>query len=281
MDKRDKNRRIHIKKNRRFTYCILVITIFAVVFYAIKFNPKIENKESIKKIVKTEEVIDKDNIPKISHMSGKDQLESRKLKESKIVVIDPGHGGYDGGAVANSGELEKDIVLDIALQVGKILKDNNIRVEYTRIDDDITWPSSEQKNLEARAKVSNDIGADLFVSIHCNYLDDFSVKGVEAWCRTENTPSEFLAKEILNELDKVKYTNKRNVKYESDGYLAILNGVESPATLIELGFLSNKEDATVLISSEGKKKIAEGIANGIINYVKLQKSNNELNSSEE
>lgn len=281
MDKLDKNRRIHMKKNRRFTYYILIIAIFAVVFYAIEFNPKVENKESVQKIIKIEEVIDKDNIPKISDMSGKDQLEGRKLKRSKIVVIDPGHGGYDGGAVASSGELEKDIVLDIALEVGKILKDNNIRVEYTRIDDNITWPSSEQKNLEARAKFSNEIGADLFVSIHCNYLEDFSVKGMEVWCRIENTPSEFLAKEILSELDKVKYTNKRTVKYESDGYLAILNAVEVPSTLIEVGFLSNEEDTNVLTNNEGKKKIAEGIANGIINYVKLQKSNNELNSSEE
>ena len=86
---------------------------------------------------------------------------------------------------------------------------------------------------------------------------------------------------MLSELGKVNYTEKRAVKYESDGYLAVLNAVSVPATLIELGFLSNKEDVTVLTSNEGKQKIADGIANGILNYIKYQKSNNELNSSEE
>lgn len=281
MDKRDKNRRINMRKNKRVTFYILIITILILIFSVMKFNPKIENKELVQNILETEEATEKKAVPKINNTIVKGELESRKFKQSKTVVIDPGHGGYDGGAVASSGESEKDIVLDIALEVGKILKDNDIRVEYTRVDDKITWPSSEQKNLEMRGKIANDIGADLFVSIHCNYLEDFSVKGVETWCRLENTPSEFLAKELLNELDKVNYTNKRTVKYESDGYLAILNEVDSPATLIELGFLSNEEDTKVLTSNKGKKKIAEGIANGIINYVKLQKSNNELNPSEE
>lgn len=283
MDKKNKKRRIDIKRNKRYIYCILTIVIFILGFSIIKINSKIEDKELNQSLreIEIKEGSDKSIVPRFDNLNSKSKMENKELGKRKTVVIDPGHGGFDGGAVSNSGSIEKDIVLDISLRVGRVLEKNNIKVEYTRVDDNITWPSSEQKNLEARAKVANDIGADLFISIHCNYLEDFSVKGVETWCRVKNTPSEELAKEVLSELGKVNYTEKRAVKYESDGYLAVLNAVSVPATLIELGFLSNKEDVTVLTSNEGKQKIADGIANGILNYIKYQKSNNELNSSEE
>lgn len=193
------------------------------------------------------------------------------IDDGKITVcIDPGHGGYDVGTKAFNGDYEKEISLDIALKVGKILEDNDINVVYTRFSDDVPWPSDEKLDLRHRVKLSKDSKADIFVSIHGNGSKNASYKGIETWCRFPNSEGEDLAKSIHKELVSLGYSSDRKIKYESEKSLAVLklNETVQAAVLVELGFLSNPEDAKYITSSQGKELCSKAIANGILSYMK-------------
>ncbi|MBU5591531.1 N-acetylmuramoyl-L-alanine amidase [Clostridium sp. MSJ-4] len=183
-----------------------------------------------------------------------------------IVCIDPGHGGYDNGTKSSSGILEKDITLNVALEVGKILEENGIKVIYTRTSDSVQWPSNEKLDLRERVKISNDAKADIFVSIHCNGDKNASYKGVETWCRFPNSQGENLAKNIQKELTNANYTTDRGLKYESNRSLAVLKLNNSVSALVELGFLSNSSDAKFITSKVGQAQCSEALAKAILNY---------------
>ncbi len=188
-------------------------------------------------------------------------------KDDKLTVcLDPGHGGYDVGTKSLSGIYEKNVTLEIALKVGKILEKNNIKVIYTRNSDKVPWPSNEKEDLRTRAKISNDAKADLFVSIHCNGNTNSSYKGIETWCRFPNTEGEEFAKTIQKELSSYNYTSDRGIKYESEKSLAVLKFTDSVSALVELGFLTNSSDEKFITSESGQGKCAEAVAKAILSY---------------
>lgn len=188
-------------------------------------------------------------------------------KGQKLTVcLDPGHGGYDVGTKSSSGIYEKNVTLEIALKVGKILEKNNIKVIYTRNSDKVPWPSNEKEDLRTRAKISNDAKADLFVSIHCNGNTNSSYKGIETWCRFPNTEGEKFAKTIQKELSSYNYSSDRGIKYESEKSLAVLKFTDSVSALVELGFLTNSSDEKFITSESGKEKCAEAVVKAILSY---------------
>ncbi|TCO79217.1 N-acetylmuramoyl-L-alanine amidase family protein [Marinisporobacter balticus] len=203
-------------------------------------------------------------------------------KPTFTVCIDPGHGGYDTGAFNKEFNVaEKDLVLDIALRVGEILKDKNIHVVYTRDTDHVPW-TTQNKSLKGRSKIANDVGADIFISIHANYFKDSSkVKGTEVWCRFKNTESENLAKEISDKFKNIGFTKNRGLRYERDKGLYVLRNTNGVAVLVELGYLSNVQDTEILISEEGKKGYANAISEAIMNYRDNQEKSREKQYSEE
>ncbi len=177
---------------------------------------------------------------------------------SKVVCIDPGHGGKDPGAVGN-GMQEKNITLPVTLEVGKILERHGITVGYTRTTD--TYVS-----LDDRCKKANDFGADIFVSIHCNAFEKPSAHGVETYSHIGSVKGAKLAKSIHDEVIKAKlYTRNRGTKTAN---FYVLRKTIAPAALIELAFITNKDDANLLKTKQ--KEFALAIAKGILSYLGIK-----------
>ena len=176
---------------------------------------------------------------------------------SKIIVIDPGHGGKDPGATTKIGVYEKDIALAVALKVGALLKD--YEVVYTRTEDVYV-------GLSERALIANQAQAGLFVSIHCNSANNDAANGVEVYHHKRASESAKDAAEVIyNKLLSVSGLRGRGVKSKD---LAVLRETKMPAVLIELGFISNSGDRAKLTDFAWQDEAAKAIVDGIIEALK-------------
>lgn len=187
-----------------------------------------------------------------------------------VVCIDPGHGDWDTGAKGYSGSLEKDIVLNVSLKLGKLLEENGIKVIYTRTNDSLPWLDTSNDSLKERIKIPEVFKADLFISIHCNSDEDNKdSKGVETWYKQNDENSKNLALTIQKALVNLNYTEDRSLKtYESkDDALAVLELNSSIPALLELGFLSNSSDERYLKSDKAQEAVAGAIKNALLNYI--------------
>ena len=171
-----------------------------------------------------------------------------KIK-NKVIIIDPGHGGNDTGAMRGR-ILEKNITLQIALKVRKILQDYGFnKVVMTRTGDTTI-------SLADRVETANSRNADIYVSIHINASVKSEVKGVETHYYTEKGLG--VAKVIhKNAEDRGLFKSK----------FYVINHTEAPAVLLELGFISNEQERNSLISEKRQQESAQAIAEGIINYL--------------
>lgn len=170
------------------------------------------------------------------------------------IVLDPGHGGDDPGAVV--GEVyEKDINLSIARLVYDILSvQEGVTVSMTREDD--SYPS-----LTERAEFANNEGADLYVSIHANTLGDPTCSGLITFYHPDKRSSKQTANLIQESAcDATKAVN-RGVR--SEDYV-VLRETNMPAVLVETGFMTCPEELSLLIDAEYQKKMAKGISDGIL-----------------
>jgi len=205
------------------------------------------------------------------------------------LVLDPGHGGWDLGTVGRKGLLEKDLVLDIVSRAGKLVESRlGAEVVYTRQDD--TYIA-----LEKRAEVANQAQADMFVSVHANYSDFPSARGVETYytntfssvnghdkneaepaglrfatlnIREKVQQSHRFAASIQRSLYKTLAVNNpglpnRGVKSAS---YVVLTGTSMPAVLAEVSFVSSPTDENNLQSSEYRQRIAEALYQGIAQF---------------
>lgn len=176
-----------------------------------------------------------------------------------VVVIDAGHGGNDGGA-EKSGVLEKDIDLAIVLALKELLdaSDDSVGVYYTRTDD-------RNPSYERRVGLANKSNADLFISVHNNsYKRSSAIKGTEVMYSESFEgafTSERLAEICMEELTDILGSRDRGL-LEGDS-IYIINNSEVPVALIEVGFMTNKEELRLLNSAEYQKKTAEAIYNAI------------------
>lgn len=184
---------------------------------------------------------------------------------SGIIVIDPGHGGEDTGAISQNNVNEKDVVLDISLKLGEKLEENNFKVYFTRKSDKALG-NTVRSDIINRAKFINARNADIFLSIHLNGSDIESAKGVESYSRFLDEKSYLLAESIQDELSSIEYTKDRGIKETNEKSLGILRYTNITGVLLELGFITNSEDEKYLISEEGQDIIVDCILNGILNY---------------
>lgn len=192
-----------------------------------------------------------------------------------VICIDPGHGDWDTGAKGSSGSLEKNIVLDISLGLGKLLEENGLKVVYTRTNDSLPWLDTANDSLRERIKISEVLKSDLFISIHCNSnYDNKDAKGVETWYKSKDENSKNLSLTIQDALVNLNYTEDRGVKTYTDkeNALAVLELNSSISTLLELGFLSNSSDERYLNSQKGQEAITLAIKNAILDYIEKNKS---------
>lgn len=182
---------------------------------------------------------------------------------SRIICIDPGHGGKDPGAV-NGKYQEKNFNLDIAEKLAFFLEsEGEFEIIFTRTEDVYV-------SLEDRCKIANKSKCDLFISIHINSATNPAANGIETLCY-EEFQSKNLAKYIQKALISATGAKDRGVKITN--MLYVLNNTKMPAVLIEAGFISNQEDLYSLVDDDYQDKIAGAIALGICDYFQIQSKN--------
>ncbi len=190
-------------------------------------------------------------------------------EKKMIVLIDPGHGGGDPGKVGVNGLKEKDINLDIALELQEMLTESGIKAYLTREEDvdlaDESAGNRKVSDLKNRVLMAADKKADILVSIHQNSFSSDKVKGCQTFYYSHSEMGKILAENIL-ECVKIQ-TDKENsrIAKPNDSYYILLHS-SCPAVIVECGFLSNHQEASKLSEKEYRKKVAKGIAEGIGKY---------------
>ncbi|HHY12771.1 MAG TPA: hypothetical protein GX529_09100 [Firmicutes bacterium] len=181
----------------------------------------------------------------------------------RIIVIDPGHGGTEPGAVSYWGDKEKDFTLSIAGKVRQYLESQGALVIMTRYGDyspGSDW-SPPADDLLARVSIANSRGADLFLSIHINaYPKDPNISGVMGFYRSGSWESQQLAKTLAGSVSDS--TGLRFIDTQRGPYY-VLNHTYMPAALIEIGFMTNWNDVSLLRQNWFQESVAKGLARGV------------------
>lgn len=178
---------------------------------------------------------------------------------NKIIVVDAGHGNQDGGAKSVTNKREKDFNLAVALKVAELLRmQNGIDVFMTRSDDTFIA-------LDDRAAIANKLKADVFVSVHGNSSTNAATSGTETYYYQRES-SKTLANIIQKHLIAATGFKDRGVKSER---FVVVKKTTMPAVLLEVGFLSNKGDEALMFSEDFQYRVAQGIVDGIKEYLKL------------
>ena len=181
------------------------------------------------------------------------------------IVLDPGHGGSDPGKVGVNGVLEKELNLQIAMQVKEILEEKNIQVVMTRTTDEMLCPEDsdnrKREDMRKRVEMMNDVHPVLAVSIHQNSYTDPKVSGAQVFYYSESEEGKRMAELMQKALLEVDLNNKRAAKANDSYYL--LKQTEVPTIIVECGFLSNPSEAEKLKTKEYQESVANAIVKGI------------------
>ena len=188
----------------------------------------------------------------------------QKNLQGKKIVIDPGHGGSNPGAIAY-GYHEADNNLAVSLKLKSLLEKQGAQVLLTRTENVNVAKigSSLREELQARVALSQDYDADLFVSIHSNANENASIHGAMTFYYDDN--SKYLADFIQ---DRVIQSTSAADKGIAEGNFYVLKNSTVPAVLVEMGFITNKSEAEKLNSNRYRDTIAEGISQGIHDFFK-------------
>lgn len=184
----------------------------------------------------------------------------------KKVMLDPGHGGYDPGAVGPSGVQEKNITLAVARQVADLLS-AAVEVQLTH-KEDVAW--DDNSDLAARSALANEWSADCFLSIHCNSAADPQAHGTETFHYPGSEQGQALANSVQAKLINALGLTDRGVK---EANFAVLRQTNCPASLAELAFVSNPAEEALLESPDFQAKSAKAIAEGIVGFLGLSLPN--------
>lgn len=189
--------------------------------------------------------------------------------ESKLIYIDPGHGGSDGGAVGYNGICEKDIVLGIGKKLQHFLEQAGYDVRLTRTGDyDLAGEGSENRkrdDIHKRMEMINASNCLLYVSIHANKFSNPRIYGAQVFYREKDEKARELAEAIQETIKALLQNTDRFAKSITDKYL--IDNVKKVGCLVEVGFLSNPEEATMLTDDYYQEKLAYAIFLGIAAYL--------------
>lgn len=182
-----------------------------------------------------------------------------------VVVLDAGHGGDDSGSTTyDEAYLEKDIVLDITLKLGKKLEAEGINVIYTRDSDEVIDSDNNKKDLANRVAISNANNATLYVSIHLNYYESGDVSGFETWVDSTDQEALAFAEDIQEQLSLLGYSEDRGIKDENESSLYVIENNKATSVLVELGFITSDYDLNYLISETGSDNITNALKFSIL-----------------
>ncbi|AET65801.1 N-acetylmuramoyl-L-alanine amidase [Desulfosporosinus orientis DSM 765] len=190
-----------------------------------------------------------------------------------VVMLDPGHGGYDPGAISAQGIYEKEINLKIAQKVKEMLIPSGIEVFMTREEDLDYVPSGvkgkttkKQIDLNHRIEMAKEENADIFVSLHVNATKSGNNSGAETFYHYKSEPGKRLAELIQQEMIKITGMNRRIAK---PGDFYVIKNTSMPAVIVEVGYLSSSKEQKKLQQSWYQEQLARAIAKGIANYFLL------------
>ena len=198
-------------------------------------------------------------------------INSYNVKGSRVIIIDAGHGGIDGGAVGKSGTIEKVINLSIAQKIKAYIEEHGDTCIMVReIDEGLyseygTVRNKKQQDLKNRKDIIREYDADIFISIHLNSFPQSQYYGAQVFYMRGDEKSEALAKKIQEELIKTLDRNNKRTAKPSDNYF-LLDGNSIPSILVECGFLSNPEEERLLNDDGYQNKIAWAIYSGLMKY---------------
>jgi len=263
-------------------------------------EPTAARKPAVEMAAKTEEPVPEPPpaVPaKKNSNGGRSLTRVLGLKVGKV-VIDPGHGGHDHGTTGPGGLKEKDLVLDVALRLGRLIESRlGSEVVYTRTDDTFI-------PLEERTAIANRNRADLFLSIHVNSSPYPSAAGIETYylnftdskmdlevAARENAGHEKSVYELSDILQKIAKQDKRDESREfaikiqkalfplsargnssaknrgvKKAPFVVLIGASMPSVLTEIGFVTNRREGSQLKSPEYRQKVAEALYRGVAQY---------------
>lgn len=195
-----------------------------------------------------------------------------------MIVLDPGHGGYDGGARAiDSGKWEKEINLAIALKAEQALRQCGANVLMTRRED-VSLDSGakgslckKRQDLHARVQMSEEAGAAVFVSIHMNEYRSRKESGPQVFYERGADAGRLLAGTLQHAF--IETLNPARQRVAMAGDYCVLRG-KTPAALVECGFISNPEEERKLLDEDYQRLIAQAIAKGVYEYSILKKNTN-------
>ncbi len=194
-----------------------------------------------------------------------------ELKQNKVVVIDPGHGGIDPGKVGANQVLEKDINLSIALKLKELLEEDKVLVIMTREEDVGLYKETDSNkkvaDMKKRCEIIDESNCNLAVSIHQNSFSSASISGPQVFYFETSIEGQKLAGIIQKQLIEIVKPKKERVEKANNNYY-MLKKVKVPSVIIECGFLSNSEEVMLLAQDEYQEKIALAIRNGILEYLK-------------
>ncbi len=246
-----------IVNRSRLYICLVIIIMLVIVFFSsAAYASNIE--DTLKpKGRKHEQKIDKN----------KDE------EPQRIILIDPGHGGYDGGAKSKNGTIEKYLNLSVANKVKIELEKAGYKVFMTRDKDESLndpsgskYSSKKAEDLTNRCNKKKEVNCDMFISIHQNTFPKASVKGAQVWY-SNFEESKYLARTIQESLrEYLDPTNKRIEKPALDSYKILRDGYEAPSVIVECGFITNYDEELKLKDDAYQKKIAEAIAASVNRY---------------
>lgn len=192
----------------------------------------------------------------------------------RTVIIDPGHGGEDPGAVGDNIQLkEKDINLIIGKRLKELLMEDGFNVIMTREEDGLLYKegtkgytNKRRQDLLNRKKIMDESEADIVVSIHMNKFPQSQYHGAQTFFPKNSEESKRLAQCIQRSLrDMVDPENKREALVK-DTEILILKNIKKPTVIVECGFLSNAEEEQKLSTQEYQEKLAAAIKEGIKKY---------------
>lgn len=191
---------------------------------------------------------------------------SGEQKQDICIVLDPGHGGADGGAVSESGIVEKNINLSISRCLRDFFEMSGYRVVMTR-DDDNLLSEKLHDDFEKRLSLYNSADADLVLSIHQNKFTSPEEHGAQVFYGSSDIGSEKLAASIRHSIKGLLQPENEREITQAGSNIYLLNNCTNPCVLVECGFLSNPQEAQQLDSYDYQRQVAFAIYCGTTDYL--------------
>lgn len=200
---------------------------------------------------------------------------SAEGKKTPTVILDAGHGGMDSGAVSVFGDEEKHLNLAVTKKLGAFLENAGVRVIYTRSEDVMLQSenavgSRKTRDLMKRVEIAKNNPEAVFVSIHMNTLPIEKYKGLQVFYTEQNDANRALAQVIQNTVRSTLQQDNNRVAKDAEGKIYILDRINQPAILIECGFLSNREETTLLKDEAYQAKLAYVLAHPILDFLRTE-----------